>query len=494
MGTGRPGCWEWVDVPDPEADVDTTGGEPGAFGAQCLELGWAETHNDYVRLGVTVDFWVGQDPVRSGIAMGKGPAREPDDMLEHLTSAGGKGDGVSPRRFGQPEAISKESGDDDPWRHRATLGGERAIESGFGRKQLGMLRGKSVRGCPTRLPLSEVGEASVARVLIVGGAGYVGGWLTDQAVAAGHDVRVYDLLLYEDSYLKPVPFVNGDILDRERLAPHVAWADIVVWLAALVGDGACSFDDHLTWKINVESVGWLASVFDGRIVFMSTCSVYGAQDGELTETSPTNPLSAYARSKLEAEALLTDKDALIFRLGTLHGVGDTYSRLRLDLVVNVLTLKAVLNGRMSVFGGAQYRPLLHVRDVGNAAVAGMVGPERGIFNLHAENYTIFEIAEEVQKQVPDAAVEVTEMKFQDSRNYRVLSKKAEDLLGFSPEYDLPSGIAQVRELVEERRIIDLTDSRFSNFDFLRPFLRPDTSPLGKEIHLPHQLSRHRTLT
>src|SRR5262245_20519020 len=116
----------------------------------------------------------------------------------------------------------------------------------------------------------------VARVLIVGGAGYVGGWLTDRALEAGHDVTVYDLLLYEDVYLKPVDFVFGDILDHDRLEPHVRRADVVVWLAALVGDGACALDPELTRKINVDSVRWLTSVYDGRIVFMSSCSVYGA--------------------------------------------------------------------------------------------------------------------------------------------------------------------------------------------------------------------------
>lgn len=334
----------------------------------------------------------------------------------------------------------------------------------------------------------------MARILIVGGAGYVGGWLTDCAMAEGHEVRVYDLLLYERSYLKPVAFVNGDILDRPSLVPHLEWADVVVWLAALVGDGACAFDAALTWKINVDSVGWLASVYDGRIVFMSTCSVYGAQDGVLTEDSPINPLSDYARSKLEAEALLASKDAVIFRLGTLYGVGDTYSRLRLDLVVNVLTLKALLNRRMSVFGGAQYRPLLHVRDVAGAVLRAVETGERGIFNLHAENCTIHEVARAVQRQVPDASIETTGTRFQDSRNYRVSSVRAAERLGFDPAYDVDFGISQVRELVEERRIIDLTDAHFSNVESLQPYLRPDVSPLGREIHIPHQLSRHRSFT
>ena len=138
----------------------------------------------------------------------------------------------------------------------------------------------------------------MAHVLVTGGAGYVGGWLTDRAIEAGHDVRVYDLLLYEDRYLKEVPFIAGDILDYDRLRPHLEWADVVVWLAGLVGDPACALDPMLTRKINVESVRWLCDSFDGRIVFPSTCSVYGAQDEELDESSPVAPLSLYAESKL----------------------------------------------------------------------------------------------------------------------------------------------------------------------------------------------------
>jgi nucleoside-diphosphate-sugar epimerase len=165
----------------------------------------------------------------------------------------------------------------------------------------------------------------MARILITGGAGYVGGWLTDRAIEAGHDVRVHDLLLYEDRYLKDIPFVAGDVLDRERLAPHLEWADTVVWLAGLVGDPACALEPVLTRKINIDSVQSLCEDFSGRIIFPSTCSVYGAQDTELDEHSPTQPLSLYAESKLEAERILTERrpDSLILRLATLAGVGDS---------------------------------------------------------------------------------------------------------------------------------------------------------------------------
>jgi nucleoside-diphosphate-sugar epimerase len=320
----------------------------------------------------------------------------------------------------------------------------------------------------------------------------VGGHLVDRLADEGHDVVVYDLLLYEDVYLKPVSFVHGDVLDTDRLLPYVQQADIVVWLAALVGDGACSLDEDLTLRINVDAVRWLASVFSGRIVFMSTCSVYGAQDGCLTETSPLNPLSLYAKSKVEAETILIEHpQVVIFRLGTLFGLGDRFSRLRVDLVVNTLTVRAILNGRMSVFGGQQYRPLLHVRDVAVGVLRALKVDTTGIYDLAAENVSILEVAEAVREQVPDAVIELTDVPFQDTRNYRVSGSKARTELGFKPTLSMRDGISEVKALVEEGRIRDLTAARFSNYAALRPYLREHKSPLGNEVLLDNQLAHRR---
>jgi len=302
------------------------------------------------------------------------------------------------------------------------------------------------------------------KVLVAGGAGYVGGWLTDEALRAGHEVRVFDKLLYEDTYLKEVDFRFGDILDFEAIRPHLQWADCVVFLAGFVGDPACALNPDLTMQTNVKAVQNLVANFDGQIIFPSTCSVYGAQEGELIESSPVNPLSLYAESKILAENILleSNRQALIFRLGTLFGLSDTYARLRVDLVLNVLTIRAVLEGRMSVFGGKQYRPLLHVRDVATAMVPQIGSSARGLYNLHAVNTTIIELANEIQKQVPNAEVEITESTFQDARNYMVSSKKVTEELGFQPTL-LPShGIQEVAHVVRERRITDVNLPRFSN--------------------------------
>jgi nucleoside-diphosphate-sugar epimerase len=307
----------------------------------------------------------------------------------------------------------------------------------------------------------------VNRILIVGGAGYVGGAITDLLKESQYEVRVYDSLVYEDSFRKPVDFVNGDIRDGEKLLPHLRWADAVVWLAALVGDGACMIDPELTETINHRTVQWLAGHFDGRIVFMSTCSVYGAQDKELTEDSPTNPLSLYAATKLKAEGVLATKNAAIFRLGTLFGVGDLFSRIRLDLVVNILTVKAHTVGHISVFGGDQFRPLLHVKDVARAVLMALQKPQTGIYNLHRQNVRIIDLAYQVRNHFPDCAIQTTDMPFQDTRNYRVNSKKASDAFGFSAIHSIDEGIEEVKALVQTGRIKDLDHVRYSNQRYLQ---------------------------
>ncbi len=305
-------------------------------------------------------------------------------------------------------------------------------------------------------------------VLVVGGAGYVGGAITDLLLnETDHKVKVYDQILYEDSFRKPVDFVYGDVRDLEKLSKELKWADAVVWLAAIVGDGACQINPDVTREINQEMVCWLADNFNGRIVFMSTCSVYGAQDKELDESSPTAPLSLYAQTKLEAEKCLKHKNAIIFRLGTLFGVGDLFSRIRLDLVVNILTVKAHTEGKITVFGGDQFRPLLHVMDVARAVEMNLETEHVGIFNLHRQNVRIMDLAYQIRNHFPDIDIEHTEMPFQDTRNYRVSSEKAASTFGFKAIHSIDEGIEQLKFLVETKRIKDLADPRYSNAQYLK---------------------------
>ena len=305
-------------------------------------------------------------------------------------------------------------------------------------------------------------------VLVVGGAGYVGGGIVDK-LKENHNVTVFDSLIYEESYRKDVNFIYGDIRDKDKLLSVLDKNDAVIWLAALVGDGACSINPELTFEINAESVKFLAENFKKRIVFLSTCSVYGAQDGMLDETSSINPLSEYASSKVQAEEYLQNSDAIIFRLGTLFGISDEFSRIRLDLVVNILVTKALTEGKLTVFGGEQWRPLLHVNDVANAINHTLEGGVTGIFNLHYKNFKIIDIANEIIHQVPSAIIETTPMKFQDARNYQVSSEKLFNSTGFKAEVDLLSGIQEVFELISNKRIKDVNHIRYSNQNYLKKY-------------------------
>ena len=306
------------------------------------------------------------------------------------------------------------------------------------------------------------------KVLIVGGAGYVGGGIVD-LLSKENEVTVYDSLIYENSYRKNVDFIFGDIRDYKKINNILDQFDAVIWLAALVGDGACAINPALTHEINSETVKNLAKNFKRKIVFLSTCSVYGAQVGVLDESSEVNPLSEYASSKLIAEKYLADSDSIIFRLGTLFGIGDKFSRIRLDLVVNILTTKAYIDKKMSVFGVEQWRPLLHVKDVANSIAHTLDTQTNGVFNLHYKNFKIIEIANEIKNKISDAEIETTPLPFQDARNYQVSSDKLKDATGFQATVDLTQGINEMYELISSNRIKDINDPRYSNQNFLQKY-------------------------
>ena len=306
------------------------------------------------------------------------------------------------------------------------------------------------------------------KILVVGGAGYVGGGIVD-TLSEKNEITVYDSLIYESAYRKDVNFIYGDIRDYKKINSILNNFDAVVWLAALVGDGACSINPTLTHEINSETVKNLVKNFNGKIIFLSTCSVYGAQEGVLDENSEVNPLSEYASSKLIAEKYLEESDAIIFRLGTLFGISDQFSRIRLDLVVNILTTKALVDKKMSVFGGDQWRPLLHVKDVANAIEHNISSDKKGIFNLHYKNFKIIEIAEKIKEKIPDVSIETTPLPFQDARNYQVSSDKLKLETGFEASIELTQGIEEMYNLISSNRIKDINDPRYSNQNFLQTF-------------------------
>ncbi|HEV2386506.1 MAG TPA: SDR family oxidoreductase [Candidatus Acidoferrales bacterium] len=293
----------------------------------------------------------------------------------------------------------------------------------------------------------------MVKVLVVGGAGYIGGAVTELLAAANVPFTVYDSLVYEPHYLKKVDFVRGDVRDTASLSVLLPSYSHVIWLAAIVGDGACEVNPALTVEVNQHSVEWVAQNFHGRIVFTSTCSVYGQQEAELDEEAPTSPLSLYAKTKLQAEGFLHGENSLIFRLGTAFGMSDTYSRPRMDLAINYMTSNALTKGELSVYGGRQWRPLIHVKDIAQAIVDNLDRPVRGIYNLASVNLQIKDLAS-IISAMTGCRIRYVEQKFQDQRDYHVSTAKALRDRVYNPhtQRTIEDGVREITQLIGLGRI------------------------------------------
>jgi nucleoside-diphosphate-sugar epimerase len=239
-------------------------------------------------------------------------------------------------------------------------------------------------------------------------------------------------------------------------------------MAALVGDPACSVDPLLTESINYKAIKDFCEVVSPskHIVFMSTCSVYGAQDGLLNEESGTNPLSSYASTKLMAEKYVLEKNGTVFRLGTVFGLGDTYSRIRMDLVVNVLTMKAVKNGEITINGGEQWRPIIAVKDIAGYVTEACEKKYAGIYVLAKENVIIRELGEKIANLVPNTKINYTEISFQDARNYRVDNAKSLSTFEYKPSVTVEDEVARMITLFEDNRIQNPEDRVYNNGAYL----------------------------
>lgn len=306
------------------------------------------------------------------------------------------------------------------------------------------------------------------KTLVVGGAGYIGSSVVEVLQARNLPFAVYDNLLYEHQYLKPVDFIYGDIRDTEKLTKILPDFSQVVWLAAIVGDTACQVNPSLSVAINQESVKWLSLHFNGRVIFMSTCSVYGQYDQIADELSPPNLLSLYAKTKYQAEQYLQGKNHLIFRLGTVYGLSDThYCRLRMDLVVNFMTASALTKGKLQVFGGEQWRPLVHVKDVAEVIVDNLENGAYGLYNLATSNFQVKDLAALVSR-ITGCNIELVKQKFEDQRSYRASAEKIkrDGLLKLEKIRDVEYGVREITNLINSGRIKDIYNDLYFNDRYL----------------------------
>lgn len=334
-------------------------------------------------------------------------------------------------------------------------------------------------------------KTEIKKVLVVGGAGYVGSALVPKLLNAGYQVRVFDLYLYskskklgEDIFGKNInnknlEQVKGDMRSAKSIDEAVTGMDAVIHLACISNDPSFELDSELGKSINYMAFFPFLNAVNKykikRLVYASTSSVYGVKnEKEVTEELPLEPLTDYALYKVFCEKALSDHVPLdkttwvIVRPATVCGYA---SRLRLDLSVNILTNSAVNKGVITVFGGTQERPNIHVEDISDLYVKMLEYPTKKIagkiFNAGLDNMSMMQIAKLV-KQMVGNNVEIKTVPSNDLRSYRVSSDKIKKELGWKPKYSVKDAIEGLVRAFKDGKIPDsLTDSRYFNIETMK---------------------------
>lgn len=322
-------------------------------------------------------------------------------------------------------------------------------------------------------------------VLVIGGGGYIGSALLPKLLARGHRVRVLDRLFYGfEPFREVVNHPNLEIRQADfrridKLVECMSGVDAIIHLGAIVGDPACALDQDLTIEVNLIATRTIAEVAKGygirRFIFASTCSVYGAsaENELLTEESALNPVSLYAITKLASEKVLMDMASETFsptclRFSTIYGLS---GRTRFDLVVNLLTAKALLDGQITVQGGDQWRPFLHVDDAALSVLHTLESPlpqiHQQVFNVGSDeqNQTIQDIGELIHSKVPGSEL-VNLGSGGDRRDYRADFNKIREVLGFLPRWTIQEGVDQVIDVIKSGEVKDYRAAKYSNVKFL----------------------------
>jgi nucleoside-diphosphate-sugar epimerase len=327
-------------------------------------------------------------------------------------------------------------------------------------------------------------------VAVIGGAGYVGAVLVPRLLDEGYRVRVFDLFIYGDEALAAVrdnprlEIQKGDVRDPAAVEAAVRGADAVIHLACISNDPSVELDPDLSKSVNLDSFGPTvkAAKVAGvrRFIFASSGSVYGVSDSpQVTEDHPLVPVSLYNKYKAACEPLLFAEQSPAFttvavRPATICGYSP---RQRLDLTVNILTNHAVNNGKITVFGGVQMRPNLHMQDMVELYCLLLEVPDDKIagqiFNAGYQNYSVAETAEVVrrvvQEEMPEkGAIEIVTTPSDDIRSYRINSDKIQKVLGFVPKHTIEDGARDLIKAFKAGRLPDsMSDTRYSNIKTMK---------------------------
>jgi len=316
------------------------------------------------------------------------------------------------------------------------------------------------------------------KILVIGGAGYIGSVLIDKLISQKFKVILFDKFVYNDiNFFKKkykdtnLKIINGDSQNINKIFNAVKDCDAVVHLAELVGDPLCEKRPAKTYAIN-----YLASITIGNIcknleidkfIYVSSCSVYGANKKITNEKSSINPLSIYAKLKALCEKhLIRNLDEsvrpCILRLGTVYGASD---RPRYDLVVNLFSGLIANNKPITINGGNQWRPFVHVKDVADSIIKIINSDKKivngQIINLVGENLKISKIGKIIKSIYPRAKIKY-EDQTTDNRNYRSSNKKARKIIKFRPNFKVIDGIKEIVLQTKKNKIKDLFNKKYIN--------------------------------
>ncbi len=325
------------------------------------------------------------------------------------------------------------------------------------------------------------------KILLIGGGGYLGTVLTGRLVESGYNVRILDSFIYGKKSIQGfknddrIEIIEGDIRNIETVNKTMNGIDSVIHLAAVVGDPASASRPEQTIETNQLASLMLAQVCKlkgiQRFIYASTCSVYGVGKDVLDEDAPLNPVSLYAKTKISSEQgileMMDDNFApTIMRMSTLYGWSP---RMRFDLVVNTMTMTAFSEKKINVYGGEQWRPLLHVNDAAESYLKVLesdIDKMRGkVYNVGSEeqNHKIKDVANiivDTIRKIPDKNVELKlEKTNTDARDYQVSFKRIQTELGFIVKHNIEMAAKQIYQKLDSHEIKDPKQKVYYNHYF-----------------------------